>query len=330
MWAKLGGRWAARLAWRECLTKEHRPHTVLRASASILVAATVYSATRPTYALSSDLVLPAAQRLKSAGYCLVDSAVSDVQVSILLSLLKSANHRAVEVTSGRLHQWLQTEYESQQRRAVENSTEEYTLVSVVDTLEQFFAPIVKDFFQDPSSGSAIRHRMTQLQLLNSLPGSEAQIFHADNISPGLTILIALDDITSTHGPTEMLVGTQHFSTSGSIQYGTIFQYLVRRYTQRWLGNDLASNQGENTTAVAIQVVHGTLKQKQALVFDSRILHRGMANRAMSNRPVLIMRYDPVKHQPPGVNTFETTFLDRVGQWVRGMHYEISTVESAPP
>jgi hypothetical protein len=47
---------------------------------------------------------------------------------------------------------------------------------------------------------------------------------------------------------------------------------------------------------------------QALVYDSRTLHRGLANTSNEARPVLILRYDREATPPPGVRLSGTVLI----------------------
>jgi hypothetical protein len=72
-----------------------------------------------------------------------------------------------------------------------------------------------------------RPRMTQLQLLDSVPGSADQFWHCDNTAQGLTFVIALEDVAEASGPTELLVGTQHVHDPDT------GEFLLSGFLTRW-------------------------------------------------------------------------------------------------
>ena len=59
-------------------------------------------------------------------------------------------------------------------------------------------------------------------------------------------------------------------------------------------------------------VYATLKKGEIFVFDSRTLHRGLGNVSSESRPVIIIRYDNIKHLPPGSGILRTMFLKHLG------------------
>ena len=136
--------------------------------------------------------------------------------------------------------------------------------------------------------------MTQLQLLDSLPGSEDQFWHCDNTARGLTFVIALDDVAEESGPTELLLGTQHIhdKDTGAFSALSCLRSLF--------------------VGPGPQVHRAVLGAGDALVFDSRTLHRGGANRSELSRPVAIVRYDPSDRSPPGCGMLATLLLRVVG------------------
>ena len=150
-----------------------------------------------------------------------------------------------------------------------------------------------------------RPRMTQLQLLDSLPGSEDQFWHCDNTAQGLTFVIALEDIVDVSGPTELLVGTQrlHDPDSG--------EFLIIPFLTLWMRQTF--NGGENIGENGVRLHKAVLQSRDAFVFDSRTLHRGGANRSSRSRPVVIVRYDPSDHTPPGCGIVATSMLKAVGK-----------------
>jgi len=114
---------------------------------------------------------------------------------------------------------------------------------------------------------------TQLQILDTLPNSPTpQNFHADNTSVGVTILIP-------------------FSKGGvSVAQGPT-ELLV----------------GSLRTPVRAVLLPG-----DALLFDSRLWHRGLGNETPRTRRVLVVRFDEVETPPPGVGFLGTAWVGLAG------------------
>lgn len=149
--------------------------------------------------------------------------------------------------------------------------------------------IVKEYFQ---RYSVERYQLTQCQFLVAKPGSEHQIWHRDNIAPGLTLLVALDNVNG-NGPTEFLLGSH-------------------------LGENSILHDGN-------EVLLGCLKAGDAILYDARLIHRGRGykNEDNSDRPVLILRWDSISTPPPGGGLILTNYVDWLGYFrsiiINGRH-----------
>jgi len=123
---------------------------------------------------------------------------------------------------------------------------------------------------------------SDLQLLFSLPNSGDQIFHQDNSHPGLTVLVPLVDMNLENGPTQL---------------------LPRSHLDVSLGDRLK----DSSAALPACVPAGT-----ALIYDSRTIHRGLANPSKVSRPVLVYRYDYPATPPPGHTPLSTLLYSFLG------------------
>lgn len=131
--------------------------------------------------------------------------------------------------------------------------------------------------------------LTEIQLVHTRPGAGTQIFHVDNAAKGVTIAIAIDPICSARGVTQ-LVGSSHalFSTEVPIAERA-------------------------RAALRTRLVSPELSRGAAVLFDSRLLHRGMGNTSGEDRPLLILRFDAPETPPPQVGRLGTIALAALGR-----------------
>jgi hypothetical protein len=154
------------------------------------------------------------------------------------------------------------------------STDEYFAIKpTVNLILRGFENICKEYFSLHSHESVPRddYYLSTLQYVNALPGSTNQMWHADNASYGLTIIIPLTNFNAHNGATQLI--------NGSYSY------------------DISRNK--------FMLFQPDLKMGQALLFDSRTLHRGLGNSTLKDRPALIVRYDRKVTPPPGMGVFGT-------------------------
>ena len=124
------------------------------------------------------------------------------------------------------------------------------------------------------------------------PGSPAQCWHIDSPhlhaehrpAHALNVMIALHDIPLTMGPTELARGshrlTNHLSNPALISDQLVYQHLTTMPTQ------LVANTGEPVP----EPVASALAAGACLIFDDRILHRGLGNNSRSRRSIVYFSY----------------------------------------
>jgi hypothetical protein len=175
-------------------------------------------------------------------------------------------------------------------------------------------------------------RLTQLQFVESWHPSAAQVWHCDNVRRGVTVLIPLVDTTPRNGPTELLLGSHAFFPQPASLTG------VRGDSGfvPWDWSCVAA------AACSVVSVRALLAAGDALVYDSRTLHRGTGHccshqphaseppaadgptvaavvgvstgeapsgsNSAPTRPVLILRFDADATPPPGVRLVGTMLV----------------------
>eukprot|EP00038_Savillea_parva_P010229 m.188766 g.188766 ORF g.188766 m.188766 type:complete len:319 (-) comp17538_c0_seq1:2022-2978(-) len=130
------------------------------------------------------------------------------------------------------------------------------------------------------------------QLLDSRPSpSQHQIWHADNVAGGYTVVTALCNVTLTNGPTACLLGSHRLVMEPSLQ--AVWQWWSR----------------------PVRIARPQLQRGDVLVYSSALLHRGEANRSDASRPVVVYRYDRANSPVAGVRVLGTQ-LRAMGTWCR--------------
>ena len=118
--------------------------------------------------------------------------------------------------------------------------------------------------------------LSTIQVVNSEPGNTEQLWHVDNSMQGVTLIYPLVDVTQQNGSTELIAGSQHLNTP----------------EMQWR---------------SLEVIKPYMKVGQAMTMDSRLLHRGMCNKSIDFRPILVVRFDHRKTPPPTIGTFNRGF-----------------------
>jgi len=128
--------------------------------------------------------------------------------------------------------------------------------------------------------------LSECQLLVSDPGAVAQMWHRDNRKPGLSVLLPFTDVDAEVGATELLPGSHHLVAEPSSATAA-----------------LQALQASGGALAAAPLAAG-----DALVFDARVLHRGLGNSSYGRcRVVLVLRIDCDDSPPPGCTVLQTCF-----------------------
>lgn len=184
--------------------------------------------------------------------------------------------------------------------------------------------IVQDYFSGQQPKVKTNYGLTQLQLLNALPGSMHQIWHRDNTQRGITAIVALSPILH-HGPTEVILSS-HNQSSSALVLSSMKNYISYRNTRIGENNNTVDNDIDRTSPWTTMQHHhhllACLEAGDAILYDSRCLHRGRgwntssssSSSLLLDRPVLILRWDADGTPPPGSGMIPTT-ISRYGGFV---------------
>jgi len=172
-------------------------------------------------------------------------------------------------------------------------------MKILESFEENWKDMVSKYLNnknvDEHNDGTNRIVLSQLQLLVSAPESVDQFFHQDNARKGLTILIPLEDVAMDMGPTQLLPGTHLLSEA----------YAGER---RWDRSMLDATRQAVGRSLQAGPLRASLKAGTAVVYDGRVLHRGLANRSQIPRPVLVYRYDLFEYPPPQAGILRTTAM----------------------
>ena len=129
-------------------------------------------------------------------------------------------------------------------------------------------------------------------VVSSEPGSPAQYWHTDSPheapahlpAHALNVLVALHDVPLSMGPTECARGshvlTNHLSNPSLVVDELIYQHAVTS----------PEALVRNTEASVPECCASPMDAGSCLVFDDRMLHRGLANRSDKTRHVAYFSY----------------------------------------
>ncbi len=167
--------------------------------------------------------------------------------------------------------------------------------------------------RDPTLESPDSMQLTEVQLVASHPGCEAQSWHVDNSLGGVTLLVPLHDTPRELGPTECLPGTHRaFEAPPHSKNATpsTMQTAVNLFH--------SSTRAHDST-------HGSILQPplacgDVLVMDARTVHRGARNLSKHGQPryALIFRYDEWgAHPQTAQGPLRVLMVAQMGKWLAG-------------
>jgi len=170
-----------------------------------------------------------------------------------------------------------------------------------------FLPLVYDFFPEACPPFEDRIAVTEVQLVITEPMALAQVWHMDNGHRGLTVMIPLEPVR-TQGLQKVLLGSHRPAQEAwevlLDTHGPIDSYRIP--------------QGESPHGAAVAPAptgdDHVWDAGEALIMDSRLLHRGESNESAHEAiPILVIRYDLISQMPPGQRPWDTRFLMHVGR-----------------
>jgi len=163
--------------------------------------------------------------------------------------------------------------------------------------------------------------VSEVQLLITDPCATDQFWHIDNSARGLTLFVPLTPLPEELGPNVFLPGTHHLFEEEFTKW-----FLANSNTAAagkrpdGAGKFISSLLGSDGLAVA------AMESGDALLYDSRLVHRGAANRRYDRACVaLVFRYD--FERPPGFGPVGTFLVSWSGIFLAGFQRFYSKLPS---
>ncbi|CXI59669.1 conserved Plasmodium protein, unknown function [Plasmodium berghei] len=155
--------------------------------------------------------------------------------------------------------------------------------------------------------------ISELQLLNNEPLSEIQSYHVDNGINGLSIIMPLNKINEESGNFEFFLGSHLFSYLKENVNLTTYNngYRNSRIKKAIYNFKRFMNIYYQTGSAFIPKVQET----DLIIYDSRIIHRGMSNNLWLKNSSLIYRYDYKKYPPPGQDFIDIISYSFIGKCI---------------
>lgn len=210
------------------------------------------------------------QQIKALGYSVQKQDFDVGPLREEISKFK-LSQRGREVSAGRIHYELK---DSGLLKAPETAA-----------VTAAFSVVCKEFF----GGRFPFVQISTVQIVDSYPASDCQCFHSDNAQRGLTFVLALTDIKEESGPTQLIVGS-HTLFGGSAGAADTDQVQPKQ----------RSGDAPPPSINIPWLIGPVLKQDELLIFDARLLHRGLGNTSDKMRSIAVFRYDDMKCPPPGM------------------------------
>jgi len=125
--------------------------------------------------------------------------------------------------------------------------------------------------------------------VESAPLSAKQVWHSDSSHESLTFVFALSDQTLSCGPTQFVANSQQLFSSPSF----FFQFIKTAIFQLPMSNRKSLLDEKSTTNDCSsfnnlpQLQAPLLQLGEVMIFDSRLIHRGLGNETNTCRPILV-------------------------------------------
>ncbi|VWU48836.1 conserved protein, unknown function [Hepatocystis sp. ex Piliocolobus tephrosceles] len=142
--------------------------------------------------------------------------------------------------------------------------------------------------------------ISDLQLINNEPLSEIQSYHVDNGLGGISVMLPLNKINEQSGNFEFFLGTHKFSS-----------FKKKLLKEKLFNLNKFMEIYYQTRSSFIPKV----KEKDVIIYDSKIIHRGLSNHLWLKNSALIYRYDYKNYPPPGQDFLDIVSYNVIGKCI---------------
>lgn len=203
----------------------------------------------------------AVDALRTDGFCILSDWIPQQALGSVAST-SAVRGMPHDATVENTREWRQSAFGRYHR--IKFSTSD---TAALEQLEAPLLPLIRAFF---GSGDFYR---SELQLLTAVPSSAHQMWHSDNRSRGLSLLVPLVDFTLENGATQLLPGSHRLAQAHE-----------------------AIGHGPRVACA---------RRGSVVAYDARTYHRGLGNETGTPRPAVVLRYDSPETPPPGVGVLGT-------------------------
>ncbi|GAW81516.1 hypothetical protein, conserved [Plasmodium gonderi] len=141
--------------------------------------------------------------------------------------------------------------------------------------------------------------LSELQLVNNEPLSEIQSHHVDNGLSGISVILPLNKINDDSGNFEFFLGTHLFSSVKIKKKKKIHNFKKFMEVYYKTGSSFIPD----------------INPQDIIIYDSKILHRGLSNNLWVKNSSLIYRYDYKKYPPPGQDFIDICSYNFIGKCI---------------
>eukprot|EP00928_Gymnodinium_smaydae_P040770 TRINITY_DN2761_c0_g2_i1.p3 TRINITY_DN2761_c0_g2~~TRINITY_DN2761_c0_g2_i1.p3 ORF type:complete len:227 (+),score=46.37 TRINITY_DN2761_c0_g2_i1:1807-2487(+) len=180
------------------------------------------------------------------------------------------------------------------------------------------APLVHAFFR-PHTAEGASVFLSEAQLVVADPCAETQRWHLDSVGgPALTVLVPLSTARASHGPQAVLPASHHLHDR-RLPLLQRFGKCVSALAASHGAQTLVAHPSASSAAAAAPDAEGCWAAGDALLLDSRLLHRGLPNESLGAPfALLVLRYDLTDSPPPGCGRTFLLSMARVGSVLEHM------------
>lgn len=147
--------------------------------------------------------------------------------------------------------------------------------------------------------------LSELQLINNEALSDVQSYHVDNGASGISVLLPLDKMNRESGNFEFFLGSHNLNSINK-------EKLKKKVVNFKRFFDIYCKTGSSFVP--------EIEEQDIVIYDSKILHRGLSNNLWYKNSSLIYRYDYLKYPPPNQDFIDIFTYNILGKCITFFNY----------